>query len=113
MANPKTPASARASRTRASKKSTKKKKIAAAVEKKEDMPPRKKSTKKKKRILKKKKDVGGEDGGASEEDAGAIPDAVNSPFRPKLFNQSSSDEEEAEKPTRQRREIKGMASDSE
>jgi hypothetical protein len=64
--------------------------------------------------LKKKKDVGGEEGGAAENDAAAIPAHMNSPFRPKIFDQSSSDEEDdAAKPARQRREIKGMASDSE
>ena len=93
----------RRNRTKQTKKET------AAVKKKEEVPAKK--TGKKKRILRKKKD-GGEDGGAIANDA-TIPATANSPFRPKLFDQSSSDEEGAEKPTRQRREIKGMASDSE
>ena len=93
----------RRNRTKQTKKET------AAVKKKEEVPAKK--TGKKKRILRKKKD-GGEDGGAVANDA-TIPATANSPFRPKLFDQSSSDEEGAEKPTRQRREIKGMASDSE
>lgn len=105
------------------KKTTKKAKKSSAAPVEKDATPK---PKKKKIIKKKKKNLGNDDDAEDLFDRAQSPEKENdekgvfeevpipatSPFRPKFLDQSSSDEKE-EEPARQRRTMKGMASDSE